>query len=307
MQAAAAVSVAAGVAVGIAAVAAATPATVTAAGSRGAAGAAAHPRAGTAPPPPKKLLVISDSTLAGVPANGTLDDLHTALPGWEVTFDARAYRNTGQGVDVAAAHRPGDFDAVVVGLGANDALSVANFSAQMARMLDVLAPVPRSYWLTLRESPRFQRQFAAVNSVIRLRAAATPNVEVADWNRFGVEHPEAFYDDGLHLTPAGGAEMSGFLASLVKRESPYLEPEPGGRAAALAVPAEAGTAADGVGAGPGAAAAAGPARARVPVAGGAGGAAAGQVAATIGAIVVAGATGIALSRRRSRGGDPGAR
>ncbi|MCL4292217.1 MAG: hypothetical protein KJ056_04210 [Acidimicrobiia bacterium] len=192
--------------------------------------AAPRSRPAPAPPPhpkaPKRLRVGSGSTLAGIPTNGALDDLRAALPDWEVTLDAHAYRNTAQGVDVAAARDPSRFDVVVVGLGANDAWSTDNFSAQMDRMLTLLTAVPRVYWLTLRESPRFQRAFAPVNSVIRLRAAAAPHVEVADWNRFGAEHPEAFYGDGLHLTPAGGADAARFIASLVERTNPYLEAEP---------------------------------------------------------------------------------
>lgn len=260
--------------------------------------------AAPAPPPSpepvraagKRLLVVSDSTLAGIPANGALDDLRSALPGWEVTLDAHAYRNTAQGVDVVAARDPSRFDVVVVGLGANDAWSTDNFSAQMGRMVSLLTAVPRVYWLTLRESPRFQRAFAPVNSVIRLRAAAAPNVEVADWNRFGAEHPEAFYGDGLHLTPAGGADAARFIASLVERTNPYLEAEP-------AEPREEAPAAAGPGPSPGAAvttpAAARPARPpsgpdRRPDADPSPWA----VALTIGAIVLAGAGGIVGSRLR---------
>jgi len=279
-------------------------------GSAPAPGAEAGTPTGTAAAAgaPRRLLVLSDSTLAGIPANGTLDDLHAALPGWEVTFDARAYRNTAQAVDIATGHDPSTFDAVVVGLGANDAWSPTNFSAQMARLLEVLSPVPDVYWLTLRESPRFQASFAPVNSVIRLRASATPGVELADWNRFGAEHPEAFYDDGLHLSPAGAAEAARFVATLVGRENPYLDPEapppdaspPGaavaGNGRSRPTPLDGG---DGVPPAPrpgergvagSAATASAPARtARATW----------PVIATIGAITVAGAAAIALSRRLS--------
>lgn len=281
--------------------------------------AAAVPTAGAAgakaPDRPRRLLVVSDSTLAGVPVNGALDDLRAALPGWEVTYDARAYRNTAQGVDIVAGHDPADFDAVVVGLGNNDAWSPDYFAAQMARMIEVLAPVPNVYWLTVREAPRFQQPFARVNAVIRARAAAAPRVEVVDWNRYGAEHPEAFYDDGLHLTPAGGTEMAQFLASVVKRRSPYLEVEspPSGPAPEAAPGAAAPASERSGGAAPAATPAAGPDPAAAHRA--AGGRATGRVgavpgpskvlvAATIGGILLVAAAGIVLSRSRSRATRP---
>lgn len=259
-------------------------------------------RPAPAPPPdpnsPKRLLVVSDSTLAGIPTNGALDDLRSALPGWEVTLDARAYRNTAQGVDVAATRDPARFGVVVVvGLGANDAWSADNFSAQMDRMVTLLTAVPRVYWLTLRESPRFQGAFAPVNSVIRLRAAAAPHVEVADWNRFGAEHPEAFYGDGLHLTPAGGADAARFIASLVERTNPYLEAEPA--EPREAAPAEAAAEPPPVRASPVRARAAAP----VPAASGTRRRSGADpspwgISVTIAAIILTGAGAIAVSRTR---------
>jgi hypothetical protein len=169
-----------------------------------------------------RLLVVGDSILAGVLANNALGQLQQELPGWEIVFDAQADRSTQGGDDVVRADDPASFDMVVVGLGANNGWSADVFAQQMRQLMDDLKPVPRVYWLTVRAVPRFATQYAAVNFVIRTVANEYPNLQAVDWDAFGVQHPEAFYGDGLHLSPAGSTEMVDFLASLVKGTNAYL-------------------------------------------------------------------------------------
>jgi hypothetical protein len=155
-------------------------------------------------------------------ANNSLGQLQQELPGWEIVFDAQADRSTEGGDDVVRADDPASFDMVIVGLGANNGWSADVFAQQMRQLMDDLRPVPKVYWLTVRAVPRFARQYAAVNFVIRTVANEYPNLQAVDWDAFGAQHPEAFYGDGLHLSPAGGTEMVDFLASLVKGSNAYL-------------------------------------------------------------------------------------
>lgn len=183
------------------------------------------PVAQVSPPPHReRLLVIGDSVLAGVLANHALGQLQDALPGWEVVFDAAADRSTAGGADVVLADDPASFDMVIVGLGTNNGWSAKVFAEQARQLLEDLKPVAHVYWLTVHEVHRFQRQYAAVNFVIRGLADQYANLQAVDWNAFGAQHPEAFYGDGLHLAPVGSKEMATFLATLVNGTNAYLLP-----------------------------------------------------------------------------------
>jgi hypothetical protein len=186
--------------------------------------ATANPAAAAAPAPAaprQQVLVIGNSVVAGVAATGKLDDLQARLPGWDVTFDAHADRNTDIGVQLVSAAGPRRFQVVIVALGENDLLST--FPSEIKAMMGVVANVPRVYWLTVRESRRYA-WLPKINAQIRQSAPAYSNLAVADWNRYGAAHPADFWGDGLHLDPTGGADMAAFLADLVNGTSQYARP-----------------------------------------------------------------------------------
>jgi lysophospholipase L1-like esterase len=192
---------------------------------------AASPGVTTAPGP-QRLLVVGDSVLAGVPVDGALADLEAALPGWQVTFDAKECRSI-QGERKACGNQPGtvtggleavqahgtDFAAVVLQLGTNDAADPA--SAQHTidsakAILDLLKPVPHVYWMTIREAGHYQAGYAEFNRLLRELPQSYPNLTVIDWAVATKDRPELFGGDGLHLNNAGASYAASVVAGAAK-------------------------------------------------------------------------------------------
>jgi lysophospholipase L1-like esterase len=185
-----------------------------------------------AQPSPQRLLVVGDSVLAGVPAAGALRDLEAALPGWQVTFDAKECRSI-QGPRKACGNEPGTvsggleevqaqgtaFQAVVLQLGTNDAADPA--SAQHTidsakAILDLLKQVPHVYWMTIREAGHYQAGYAEFNRLLRELPQSYPNLTVIDWAVATKDRPELFGGDGLHLNNAGASYAASVIAGAVK-------------------------------------------------------------------------------------------
>lgn len=183
------------------------------------------------PPAGKRLLVVGDSVLAGVPAAGAVPQLQAALPGWAVTFDAKECRSI-EGARKACGNQPGtvdggleaieahgaDFDAVVVQLGTNDAADPASAltTAGAAKaILDRLKTVPHVYWLTIREAGHYAAGYTAFNSLLRQLPDTYPNLTVVDWAAATKGRSELFGPDGLHLDNAGAAYAVTVIAGAV--------------------------------------------------------------------------------------------
>lgn len=192
--------------------------------------AAASP-ATTTTPPSSRLLVVGDSVLAGVPAAGALGQLEAALPGWQVTFDAKECRSI-QGPRKACGNEPGtvtggleevkahgsDFDAVVLQLGTNDAADPASAQPTIASakaILDQLKTVPHVYWMTIREAGHYASGYAELNRLLRELPQAYPNLTIIDWAAATKDRPELFGPDGLHLNDAGAAYATTVIAGAV--------------------------------------------------------------------------------------------
>jgi lysophospholipase L1-like esterase len=155
---------------------------------------------------PTKVLILGDSVpLGAAPYFGP------ALPGRDVTVDAKVNRTTGEGADILAG-LGSDWDVVVIMLGHNDGASPSVYQPPAIRMLDQLAKVPRVIWLSLHE---VRPEYVGVNAFLRDQATRRPNMRVADWNAVASANPGAVAADGLHLDGQGGQLMAHLVADQV--------------------------------------------------------------------------------------------
>jgi lysophospholipase L1-like esterase len=46
------------------------------------------------------------------------------------------------------------------------------------------------------------------------------NAVLLDWHGYGSQHPEFFYDDGIHLRPEGAAAYAQYVAQALGQGSP---------------------------------------------------------------------------------------
>ncbi|MCB0966250.1 MAG: hypothetical protein KDB37_05395 [Ilumatobacter sp.] len=209
----------------------------------GAAAATAAPDANPMPTTDRRVLVVSDSSFAGIRWNGALSSLQGAQ------FDARLEScrrligvscrgREGYSPRTALAElqtvTPGTVDVLVMATGYNDFASrfPEAFEAVMneARRL----AVPRVVWITYREPVGYHSPsgasnaatFAANNRILRLQLASArwPELSLLDWNAYSAAHPEWATYDGVHLTVAGARAAAEFisraLAAMDRRPCP---------------------------------------------------------------------------------------
>ena len=182
-----------GAALAVLALASTALATATAGGA-GAAAAVAQ----------RRMWVQGDSVLLGA-VNLVQADLHA--DGWAGTVTAFSGLQLYAAVPLFRQEQANLGSVVVVELGANSCCDLSSFSAQMDQAMAAIGP-RHVIWLTTSLFRPFQVQ---MNAVIRQTLARWPNAVVADWGAVVAAHPEAVYVDGLHLTLAGQALMSGFI------------------------------------------------------------------------------------------------
>lgn len=135
---------------------------------------------------------IGDSVMLGA-----AEALAQQIPG--CVIDGKVSRQVQAGLDTAKAlDANGQLgDIVLIGLGIN-----GTFSAETGQaLLDYLGPDRSVYWITAYgRTVSWQDE---VNDTIRQLAETNPNVQLIDWAAAAPDHPEWFYDDGIHLRPAG--------------------------------------------------------------------------------------------------------
>jgi hypothetical protein len=117
-------------------------------------------------------------------------------------------------VDLVAARGRKLGPAVVVVMGYND--SERRWSASVEESVAVLlrAGVRRILWATLRE---VRHPYVRMNDALVAASRRHPQLTIIDWNAYSRSHPDWFQNDGLHLTPDGGAAMATFLHAAIVR------------------------------------------------------------------------------------------
>jgi lysophospholipase L1-like esterase len=140
---------------------------------------------------------------------GAREELNRRFPGG--TLDAVEGRQPDPILaDVDAAQAAGRLNPlVVIGVGDNGLIDPAALRRTLAR----LAGVPRVVVV----NNRVGRDWEAPNN--RTIAGVVPqfgNATVLDWHGISAAHPGWFYDDGIHLTPAGAAAYTRLIAAAAR-------------------------------------------------------------------------------------------
>jgi hypothetical protein len=173
----------------------------------GAAGAAPH------------VTIVSDSVLTAVTwgntaAQSALDD------GLDVQIDAGVCRRLNvQSCEFNGTYVPTALDVingwrttlgpvVVIVDGYNDA--PASFTSDVELTLDTLRNDGAQHvlWVNLHD---VRPEYAQKNAVLAAAARHHPELRVLDWNAYSSAHPDWYQSDGIHLVPAGGVAIAGFV------------------------------------------------------------------------------------------------
>ena len=163
----------------------------------------ARPRSVNDPP---VLWLIGDSIM-----DGGREALERSLADWTLTLDAEAGRPSSSALELAAAAAEEEADVVVVELGTNDSSSVV-FRDHLMETLGLLDETPFVLWQTVR-APETDETAAAVNEAIRDVVPRTPNVAIADWERFVPD--DALMSDGIHPAEEFGSLESDLLSPIL--------------------------------------------------------------------------------------------
>jgi hypothetical protein len=152
------------------------------------------------PPPPRRILAVGDSVMLGAaPA------LQATLQG-STFVDAKVGRQVSECLQILQGwHDHGLLgDVVIIHIGNNGTFAPEQFE----QMKQLLAGVPEVIFLN-NKVPRGWEE--GNNEVIANGVASMPNAKLIDWKTVSSPHPELFYNDGMHLRPAGQT----FYANLV--------------------------------------------------------------------------------------------
>lgn len=138
------------------------------------------------------IAAIGDSVMLGaVPA------IQELIPG--CVIDASESRQVIQaGEVIQALEQNGSLgNTVVIGLGTNGSFSQESGQA----VIDQLGSERTVYWITAYGQNLHWQDDS--NEMIFSLAENNDNVKVIDWAERAAEHPEWFYDDGIHMNPTG--------------------------------------------------------------------------------------------------------
>ncbi len=150
--------------------------------------------------PEHTLSVIGDSVFLG--ASPAFKELME-----DAVIDAKISRQVYQAIDVAKKleKKKKLGDTVIISLGTN-----GNFNpATGQELIDYLGPDRTIYWINAYgKKLDIQKQ---VNETIRDLAKKNANVTVISWANEGKEHPDWFYQDGVHLNAKGQTGFARFI------------------------------------------------------------------------------------------------
>jgi lysophospholipase L1-like esterase len=105
---------------------------------------------------------------------------------------------------------------VVVAVGYND--TPTHYDHDLDAVMRALQDqgVKTVVWLTLRDP---HHVYQASNKDIKAEPKEWPQLVIADWDRYSENHPDWFYNDGIHLTPLGAGELGQFIHSALRRSA----------------------------------------------------------------------------------------
>lgn len=204
------------------------------------AAAAALPAVGTADAPPH-VSIVSDSVLTAVTWGN--DAAQAALDqGLDVAIDAGVCRRlNGQSCEFAGGYVPTTLQVlagwgylgpvVVIVDGYNDIPT--SFPGDVELTLDTLRDrgVQHVLWVNLHA---IKQEYVDKNAVLAAAALRHPELRVLDWNAYSSPHPDWYQTDSIHLLPAGGLAIAGWLHQAIVQALAPAPPTPSQPARALA-------------------------------------------------------------------------
>jgi len=154
---------------------------------------------------PLRVTAIGDSVMLGA-----ADALAGTIGRDRTTVDAAESRQFSAGVDTIQQYKDkGELgDEVVVQLGTNGTVNPDDFE----RMMQILKSTKRVVIINAKVPRPWEDE---VNQVLGDGVKRYKNSVLVDWHTVAGNHPEWFYDDGLHLRPDGAAAYAQLVASKV--------------------------------------------------------------------------------------------
>lgn len=213
--------------------------------------AAGPERAVNQPPGPRRVVIISDSTMAGIRWNGALGGLQGFTPVTRLESCRRLVQASCRGregyaprtvVNELLAMGPvGKEDILVIGAGYDD--WYGRFSADF----DVVVNTARSLgyrhiaWASYRTQVAYAQpggglpNYAAMNAILAAKAASGlyPDVRIWDFDTYAASSVGWFYSDGIHETRLGSWGVADWISRhvLAFDDKPCLHPWRAGEAA----------------------------------------------------------------------------
>ncbi len=160
-----------------------------------------------------RVFAVGDSVMLGAAR-----ELLKTIPGLEV--DAQVSRHVGATLTILqqrrAAGRLGKV--VIIHIGNNGNMTAKQFDDLMQPLTDI----PRVMIFNLKEPRKWE---TSNNQVIAEGVTRYPNAVLIDWHTYGVDHPDLFAKDGIHIGAAGAkaytalvvAQLNGFVGSPAER------------------------------------------------------------------------------------------
>lgn len=197
-----------------------------------------------APPlPDTPVVMISDSSFAGIRWAGALGSLQGAI--WDARLEScrrlvgvscrgREGYAPSNAVQELSTTVPGANRAVVVATGYNDQAGTFPLGVDALIQQARAKGIDRVIWLTYRENVGYvspgatsnAASFSANNAYLRsvVGSGRYPELILADWDSYSRSRPSWLTSDGVHLTVTGAHEAAAYvsrkLASLERRECP---------------------------------------------------------------------------------------
>lgn len=157
-----------------------------------------------APPKPLQVTAVGDSVMAG--AAGVLQQEVGNL-----SVDAEIGMQTSKAIDLLRARRDSGQlgQVVVVQIGNNGVFT----SGQFDDMMQVLSGVKAVLFVNVKVPRPWE---GPNNDVLAGGVSRYPNAKLLDWRGISVDHPELFWDDGIHLRPEGQKLYADLIAGQVQ-------------------------------------------------------------------------------------------
>ncbi|HEX2912574.1 MAG TPA: acyltransferase family protein [Chloroflexia bacterium] len=151
-----------------------------------------------------RVFAVGDSVMLGASA-----ELKRSIGNIEV--DARVGRQVQEAIGILQARKASGTlgDVVIVHVGNNGTFTAAQFD----QIMQTLSGVRKVVFVNVKVPRRWEEPN---NNVIAGGVSRYSNTVLVDWRGTSINHPEFFWDDGIHLRPDGQRVYTSLVASYLK-------------------------------------------------------------------------------------------